>query len=732
MITLLGVRLDLDWFHNHADREIIRRWTVAKSGETPRHELVIEGTPEPQTPWTFLVLGDTGDSDRFGSRISPQRAVATMMAEDCGLLSANVSDASPSVPPVGAPPLQPPAGMVLHTGDVNYLTGEERLYDLNFIDPYRAFQTSESHYQNLTFRIPFLPVPGNHDYYDLHRWMGHIMKIGSWVGLSKLFSHFFHRLQLPMPFGGSEMGATYMNAFVNQEPDAPEPLPYQVGVKTKLPNRYYQFRRGNVHFFALDSNTLDAPPPGEEDPWKEKASVIVERTEKKLGRLNKQVERDRAWEEQEENKQREAMRAGEQAELWPRLQHLMQEVADSAQALSLATKRWSKTLETTHPDANKPLNQLIEKNDDLHTRWRQALEEASKAPQPIVAYETQFETLLDLQEKWLLHLVERDKLTVTLPAAPEYQAAQEARLALDAKIGQWCRERVGPSLPGPCIQPAAEEEETEEEAEEAELGEAILDTQRDLAMARKVSQRSDEDYDEAQIEWLRTGLAAVKAEEEQRQLNGSHARIWRVVYLHHPLYTTLPSHTERSDSVGVRRNLETILQEADLVISGHSHGFEWLHSSAAPHLCYLVTGAGGQNRLQGSIFSAQLAARYQTAIQSLNEAGLDSVVWASGEPVETGATVEEKLFSYLRIRVLEDELQIEPVGARQSSVTEEESNEQWERIYPLPVHEVPTVNSWLGKIEGKPENSTEGTTNRRFLKHIKIQRGQEPVAVWAE
>jgi hypothetical protein len=729
MITLLGVRLDLDWFHNHADREIIRRWTVAKPGETPRHELAIEGTPEPQTPWTFLVLGDTGDSDRFGSRISPQRAVATMITEDCGLSSPTSSDALPVDSSMGAPPLQPAACMVLHTGDVNYLTGEERLYDLNFIDPYRAFQTSESHYKNLTFRIPFLPVPGNHDYYDLHRWMGHIMKIGSWVGLSKLFSHFFHRLQLPMPFGGSEMGATYMNAFVNQEPDAPEPLPYQLGVKTKLPNRYYQFRRGNVHFFALDSNTLDAPPPGEEDPWKEKATAIVERTEKKLGRLNEQVERDRAWEEEEELKQREAMRAGEREEIWPRLRELLTHVADNAEALSSATKRWSKTLETTHPDENKQLNQLIEKNDELHTRWRQALEEASKAPQPVVAYETQFETLLDLQEAWLLHFVERDKLTVTLPASPEYEAAQQARLALDAKLGQWCRERVGPELPGPCALPAVEEDEaTEEETVDANLGEAILDTQRDLAMARKISQRSDEDYDAVQIEWLRTSLAAVKAEEEQRQLDDSNARIWRVVYLHHPIYTTLPGHTERSDSVGVRQNLEAILQEADLVLTGHSHGFEWLHSSAAPHQCYLVTGAGGQNRLQGSIFSPQLAARYQPAIQSLNKAGLDSLVWASGEPVETGSTVEEKLFSYLRIRVLEDELQVEPVGARQIPVTEGESNDQWERLYPLPVHEVPEVKSWLGAAEG----ATEGTTNRRLLKHIKIQRGQAPVAMWAE
>ena len=723
MITVLGLRIDLDWFYNPADSEIIRRWTKSTTGESLRHELIIEGLSDPQTPWTFLVLGDTGDSDRFGSHVSPQRAVATLLAEDCGLLPQSTPGTSSAVTTGGASTLEPAAQMVLHTGDINYLTGEQRLYDLNFIDPYRAFQTPESHYHNLTFRIPFLPVPGNHDYYDLHKWMGHIMKIGSWVGLSKLFSHFFHRLRLPVPFGGSEVGATYMKAFVNQEEDAPDPLPYRLGEQTKLPNRYYQFRRGNVHFFALDSNTLDAPPPGDADPWKEKAKITVERNERKLGRLNEQVERDRASEQEEEAKQRESMRAGQQEELWPQLHDLLSNVADSAQALSVATKRWSHTLQATQPDASKRLDQLTQQNDDLHARWRQVLEEAGQAPQKVVTYETHFQTLLDLQEAWLLHMVERDKFTVTLPAAPEYEAAQQARLKLDASLGQWCRERVGPSLPGPCALPAADEDEaTEEEAIEANLGEAILDTQRDLAMARKVSQRSDEDYDVAQMEWLRAGLAAVKAEEEQLQQQDPQARLWRVVYLHHPLYTTLPGHTERSDSVGVRQNLESLLQEAELVMSGHTHGFEWLHSSAAPNQCYIVTGAGGQNRLQGSIFSPQLAPRYQTAMQSLSQAGLDNVVWASGEPVETGATVEEKIFSYLRIRVLPNELHIEPVGVRQQ-MSGAEASDHWERIYPLPVHDVPAA-SWLGE--------SEGTSNLRLLKHIKIQRGTRPVAVWAE
>ncbi len=740
MITVFGLRIDLDWFHNHADRELIQRWTVKNTDRPCRHELVFEGTPQPAPQaapeWCFLVLGDTGDSDRFGPRLSPQGAVAAFLAQDCAL------EAPPSVAPPGAalhgalpgaPAVTPPACMVLHTGDVNYLTGEQRLYDLNFIDPYRAFQTEESHYANLTFRIPFLPVPGNHDYYDLHGWVAQIMKVGSWVGLSELLTHFFYRLGLSVPLGGSDMGAAYMGAFVEMEADCAQPLAYRPGVHTKLPNRYYQFRKDNVHFFALDSNTLDAPPPGDEDPFKERASALVERSERKLGRLNEQVKRDRDWEQQEVARQREAMRAGEREELWPRLQQLLGEVADCAQALALATERWADKIANEMPDAASQLKALSQETRDLHDRWRQVLSEAGATSQPVAAYEARLDDLIKLQEAWLHHLAKRDEFTVTLPGAPEYEAARQARLALDGALGRWCRERVGESMPGPCVE-LAEEEDSQEEQHEADLGEAILDTQRDLALARKLNERSAEDYDTDQIEWLRAGLAAVKDEEATRQQSDPAFRLWRIVYMHHPLYTTLPSHAERSDSVGVRHNLEEILRDADLVIAGHSHGFEWLHSQAAPHQCYLVCGGGGQNRLQGSIFSPAHVERYQAAIESLTNAGLDSLVWASGDTVFGSSSVENKIFSYVRIRVLPDELRIEPVGVRQLSEdadgadangadTDGAIGDHWERVYPLPVHEVPDAAAWRGD-GARP-------TEARVLDHIKIRRGARPEAVWA-
>jgi hypothetical protein len=167
--------------------------------------------------------------------------------------------------------------------------------------------------------------------------------------------------------------------------------------------------------------------------------------------------------------------------------------------------------------------------------------------------------------------------------------------------------------------------------------------------------------------------------------------------------------------------LEELLKDADLVLAGHSHGFEWLHSNATPHQCYIVTGAGGIGRLQGSIFSAGLAERFQPAIESLVEAGLDRLVWASGDPTPSGGTVQHHIFSYLRIHVLPDELRIEVVGVRQ---TADSPDADWERVHPFPVHEIEDATSWR---VGGPK-----TTRIRHLQHICIRRGEDPAAVWAD
>ncbi len=735
MITFLGLRIDLNWFYHPNDREIISRWAVGSPDEERAHDLVIEAAPalEPkalESNWSFLALGDTGDSDRFGNHISPQSAVAAFMAQDCGLAGADNRNAIFS----GKPALESPARLIIHTGDINYLTGEQRLYDINFIDPYRAFLTPESHFANLVFRVPFLPVPGNHDYYDLHGWLSKVLAASSWVGLSKVLTHFFYRLGLSVPLGGSDSGAAYMTAFVDRDNSA-QPLPYQPGVRTKLPNRYYQFRQGNVHFFALDSNTLDSPPPGAEDKWKENATAIVEQSKEKLGRLNEQVKRDRDWEEQETTRRREEMRAGEHEDLWPRFKQLVGDVVLASQALYSSTEHWAAATGADRSTEADKLKELAKKERELHDQWQQVVTEAAASPQPIVSYESRLDDLINWQEAWLQHLATRDEFTVTLPGAPEYEAARRARLDIDASLGRWCRERVGEAMPGPCAEPACDEEDAaasapaEVEIDKVDLSEAILDTQRDLALAHNLSERTDEDYDAAQVSWLQSSLEKVKAEEAELQKTDPQAKIWRIVYMHHPLYTTLPSHTERSDSVGVRNNLEDLLRDADVVVAGHSHGFEWLHSNAVPHQCYLVSGAGGMGRLQGSIFSSRLAGRFAPAIESLTNAGLDSLVWASGDPSPSGGTVDHKLFSYLRFHVQPDELRIEPVGVRQRTDAEskgesDQDENGWERIVPLPVHQVPDAKEWRA--------AGTGETPVRHLQHIQVRRGKPPVGVWAE
>ena len=68
-----------------------------------------------------------------------------------------------------------------HTGDVVYLTGSSEQYPDNFIKPYREFivggeRPNKVCFDKMTFKLPFLPVLGNHDYYDLSIGIGLISK----------------------------------------------------------------------------------------------------------------------------------------------------------------------------------------------------------------------------------------------------------------------------------------------------------------------------------------------------------------------------------------------------------------------------------------------------------------------------------------------------------------------------------------------------------------------------
>ncbi len=239
-----------NWLKTPNDRDVIARWTVGATNATdtrPSYRLEFPDSEEESSnaPWEFLVVGDTGDADSAGPKDSPQDAVGREMARDASS-------------PVG----NGNGRLLVHTGDVIYMTGERRLYDRNFRRPYAPFLTTGSTVGNLTFRLPFLPVPGNHDYYDLGTWASWLARVPI---LRKGLRAITHELfAFGLPEGGSDMGRAYMEAFVNPDADTrTEPLSYIPGEKTRLPNRYYQFSRGNVDFFALDSNTLEAPAPEE-------------------------------------------------------------------------------------------------------------------------------------------------------------------------------------------------------------------------------------------------------------------------------------------------------------------------------------------------------------------------------------------------------------------------------------------------------------------------------------
>lgn len=122
---------------------------------------------EASGPFSFLVFGDSG-MDSLG-----QFQVAQKMINE-----------NPA--------------LVLHTGDVVYPSGTFEEYEQRYFDYYR----------NLMRRVPFYPVPGNHDY-------------------------------------ETKKGLPYLSVHALPSGDVP----------AADRGRYYSFDWGNAHFIALDSNT---------------------------------------------------------------------------------------------------------------------------------------------------------------------------------------------------------------------------------------------------------------------------------------------------------------------------------------------------------------------------------------------------------------------------------------------------------------------------------------------
>lgn len=216
-------------------------------------KLVLDTEESDAQDFSFLVIGDSGTGQYRGD--SPQRRVMEFLLEQ--------GDGS---------------SFALHTGDVVYLVGSNEQYSENFIDPYREWlvgghQPDNIAYDQMVFQFPFFPVPGNHDYYDLPWFWGLLSQVT--LPLRKLFQRQF---DLDVGWHGSHKGEVYAKAFLDyllglSDSDLKQHLDthytsgsqserclrYRPGQFTRLPNRYYQFRQGGIDFFALDSNTFNAP-----------------------------------------------------------------------------------------------------------------------------------------------------------------------------------------------------------------------------------------------------------------------------------------------------------------------------------------------------------------------------------------------------------------------------------------------------------------------------------------
>ncbi|MEO0685154.1 MAG: metallophosphoesterase, partial [Cyanobacteria bacterium J06649_11] len=218
--------------------------------------LVIDDGQADDLEFSFLVVGDSGTGSHRGH--SPMRRIAELML-----------------------PYYDECRFMLHTGDVVYQVGSSEYYPQNFIKPYRETVVGGENYKNIAydemvFKLPILPVLGNHDYYDLPIIFGLISAItlpfrrfippkldievgrhGSRKGdaFARAFLDYLSRFKLP-----GEL-AHHLDEHYTAKTDNGRCIRYVPSEFTRLPNRYYTFRYGGIDFFALDSNTINEPLP---------------------------------------------------------------------------------------------------------------------------------------------------------------------------------------------------------------------------------------------------------------------------------------------------------------------------------------------------------------------------------------------------------------------------------------------------------------------------------------
>jgi hypothetical protein len=225
--------------------------------------LVLSDSPCSHDAFSFLVIGDSG-TGRY-RRDSPQRRVALRLLEH-----------------------RSRAAFLIHTGDVVYLVGSSEQYRENFIHPYREWLVGGENppaiaYDRMVFNQPFLPVPGNHDYYDLSPWLGLLSGLTTplrpllrrVVDLRRGLAWFVPGGCLCQGLPRCAQGGPGIAACL-RSPGAPlrrhgsrlpRCLSYRPGSFTRLPNRYYAYRYAGVDFFALDSNTFNQPCPDADGSW---------------------------------------------------------------------------------------------------------------------------------------------------------------------------------------------------------------------------------------------------------------------------------------------------------------------------------------------------------------------------------------------------------------------------------------------------------------------------------
>lgn len=644
------------WLQIPPDRNVIRRWTNPDIGGN--HKLEWPTVPDP-AHFSFVALGDTGDSEGLPPGQSPQDGVAQFMIESCAV-----------------PPKSSGAQFVVHLGDVVYMTGERRLYERNFRVPYSSLLTDDSTSSKLTFRLPFLPVPGNHDYYDLGtlaKFLSRVPIIGS--GLRALSRELF---SFNVPRGGSDMGASYMDAFVAKKDAITEgALKYEPGSNTKIPNRYYKYSVGIADFFALDSNTLDAPG---DKTSQARIDAGVVHAELKVRSQQLHAELTKARKSMEDWRSEYRTRLSQSDEKLKQVVSL----ADAVSALLIEINQGV----AAESQVSIPISLKLEaKNvcdiwnttvDQLHRETH-----SSKIAVLIEKHDTASDKVCDLLE-------DIDSLFSDLKESEIPDELRNAQHRCEAALHEWAL----------LASPAPEEISSRLK----QLSEEALDVQRELADELRRMHYLPEDHDVAQLKWLDDALQ----ESETNNPNG-----WRIIILHHPLYTTIGNHCEKPDVLSVRENLQAVLgQRVHLVLSGHSHAFEWFKSDLMPNTGIVVSGGGGQVTLRRSVLDPKRFERNHDRYLALRNAQVKELALAGRGPSAPDGS-QGNIYHFLSVSVTQDKITVKPIGVRWV-------NGRFRSESPMPVYHVPRLSF------GTPE------WNSRLLTAIEIRRNAPPTAIWQD